>query len=119
MYSRKIDTYVTLAKQNPSMPVIIESYTALNYEPIASINCYLNNYGVKNNRFLSIHKYSYVKDPELEKMLSEELYRIAEKGGEAPYWNFKPISLLKNRKNCLSIDLSGSRSGTCKFRETL
>ena len=118
-FTKAILDIVSEAKKYKDIPIIFESFHALDYEPIASVNRFLHAYEVKNSRYLRMNEYSdETYSNLLYKMLATQLYVVSTMGkvdDPSNCFNFSPISELNfNGERCLVIEFTGSKETICK-----
>lgn len=121
-FSAKMASYYKHLENNPEEPVVFDSYSVWNVEPIASVRAYLLANNVKNPMFLRLN---FAPVPEPSNSNDKVAYRIygfldhisnnggcgftgAEytflSGGDCDQWGFQPITQLNGDYFTIKID---------------
>jgi hypothetical protein len=124
----KMSSYYSYLGNNPEKPIIIDSYSIWNVEPIASIRAYLLANNIKNPMFLRLNFPPIEEnDPQglIAYKVSSFLINVSTNGGcgftTADYtflsggncdqWGFLPIQELKNNYFTIKLDEQNNVSG--------
>ena len=110
-FTTKIDQIVQYCKDNPNQPIIYESYSAWDYEPIVSVDRFLKAHGVANTIYLNMKSYTNENyDGGLERKLADELSSVSINGGilaDSAKFNSYRSEYLDNCVECLRLGFSG------------
>ena len=115
-FKNKINKIIGVTKNNPKIPIIFNSHAPFDYEPIASVNIFLTNYGAKNNKYLKLHYAPISAKNELEKQLTNMLVNISNNGGTGEF-SFKPLSQFDEKTNCVDISYVEISNSLCQYKE--
>jgi hypothetical protein len=126
-FSSTLDQIMMVAKSHPSIPIVVESATPYDLEPVFSINRFLLSYGVTNPLYLRVHSLRLASFPDnaffhgmirtLEHLSETGEISTQDSTGTLPgpfLAQFRPISELKGEQPCFSIELSVAPSEKCR-----
>jgi hypothetical protein len=117
-FKSALNQVVKTSRKNPEIPLIFESYDALDYEIIFSYERYLGAYSVTPTMYLRLYDYGGDDNNRgSENQLINSLLNISQ-DGDGKY--IKPLNALNAKDtNCISIYLSYNGAGpfpsTCKY----
>ena len=126
-YTRQIENIVSIAASNPSVPLIIESATPYDLEPVFSVNRFVRMRGIRSPMFLRLHnleKASFPQQPFFYGLI-DTLAQISRTGtlpsfgstGTLPspfLVEFSPLNELPPGGPCFSIVLAMAPASGCE-----
>jgi len=96
-------------KENPDVPIVIQSYSPWDHEPIGALMATLVLRGVQNPFYLKLNAYSpQGLEPGLLRTLATILQTLSIKGGNHFGCHVGPISRLPRGQDPYTIDFSGN-----------
>lgn len=121
-FSKEIDKTVINLKNHPEQPVVLDSYSVWNVEPIASVHAYLLANNVQNSMFLRLNFPPVDSgDPgRIDQKISDFLSYVSLgegcgftgsswtflSGGDCDQWSFSPIMELDSQSNYVSVKIN-------------
>lgn len=105
-FSTSLSRLIERLESSKDKVIVFDSYNTTDYEPIFSVQRYLDAYGVQRQKFIVLHDYSAntASDP-LGKSLATELSNFSRYGSTREGFVFTPLNQLDD-KTCVSIIFS-------------
>jgi len=108
-FTKRITEIASVAKNNPTYALVIESGNPWDFEPIHAYEKFMRAYGVKNTMHLRLNGYSEESvNPGLEKQLTRELEQTQKLGNKF----YQPLP--EKLENCYSILLTKPSTDDCE-----
>jgi hypothetical protein len=107
-FSQNMASLADKMKHNPTAGLVLESFRAGDYEPVASIGRFIRFYGVKNPVFLHINEHPGYARTSLDLELKKTMLSASKDGSAETYLrgsNFSPYIELAHVTKCFSVSL--------------
>lgn len=108
-FSAELAAIVSRARTNPAAPIILEAYGPGAYEPVYSLQRYLQSAGLGNPTAVRLHPDRKSIDAFYDK-LQNRLRALQENGSKS----FAKLTDLPTGKPCLSIGINGEAAANCE-----
>ncbi len=111
VYTASITGIANKAAICPECPIVVESHSVWDYEPIYSVGVFLRAHKVENPLMLRIHDYDEsTVNQGLESSLARELKKTSQYGNSY----YSALSELDIAEKCFSLQLSGNTQTECQ-----
>ena len=98
-FTSKIQELSKLSSANPAYPIVIRSNNINDFEPVYSMEIYMNYLNIKNPLYLDYIDHDFNSRTGLLKQLTMSLTALSTKGSSTVH----PIASLKDNTNCISV----------------
>ena len=122
-FVKSLTNLIEEVKAHPATPIILESHSVWDIEPISSVRRFLTVYGVSNPLYLKLEGWSAAAlTTDLEKKLGNRMEKLSRLGDldnwygfiYAPQIPFYPISKIQLNGECFAVGFSGEPISSCR-----